>query len=60
MSVLRKPSVTLLPKFAVFLVREGVMEESELEALEADVDREIIEATDKALVAEVPSRGFDL
>jgi 2-oxoisovalerate dehydrogenase E1 component len=44
-----------LPKFAVFLVREGVMEESELEALEADVDREIIEATDKALAAEVPT-----
>jgi 2-oxoisovalerate dehydrogenase E1 component len=44
-----------LPKFAVFLVREGVLEESELEALEADVDREIIEATDKALAADVPS-----
>ncbi|HEY0702068.1 MAG TPA: dehydrogenase E1 component subunit alpha/beta [Candidatus Acidoferrales bacterium] len=44
-----------LPKFAVFLVREGILEESELEALEADVDREIIEATDKALVAEAPS-----
>jgi 2-oxoisovalerate dehydrogenase E1 component len=44
-----------LPKFAVFLVREGVLEESELEALEAEVDREIIEATDKALAADVPS-----
>jgi 2-oxoisovalerate dehydrogenase E1 component len=44
-----------LPKFAVFLVREGVMEESELEALETDVDREIIEATDKALAAEIPA-----
>jgi 2-oxoisovalerate dehydrogenase E1 component len=44
-----------LPKFAVFLVREGVLEESELETLEAEVDREIIEATDKALVADVPS-----
>jgi 2-oxoisovalerate dehydrogenase E1 component len=44
-----------LPKFAVFLVREGVLEESELEALEAEVDREIIEATDKALAAEVPT-----
>lgn len=43
-----------LPKFAVFLVREGVLEESELEALEAEVDREIIEATDKALAAEAP------
>ena len=44
-----------LPKFAVFLVREGVMEESELEALEAEVDREIIEATDRALAAEIPT-----
>jgi 2-oxoisovalerate dehydrogenase E1 component len=44
-----------LPKFAVFLVREGVLEESELETLEAEVDREIVEATDKALVADVPS-----
>ena len=30
-----------LPKFAVFLVREGILEESEIEALEAEVDREI-------------------
>jgi 2-oxoisovalerate dehydrogenase E1 component len=44
-----------LPKFAVFLVREGVLEESELEALEAEVDREIVEATDKALAAEMPA-----
>jgi 2-oxoisovalerate dehydrogenase E1 component len=44
-----------LPKFAVFLVREGVVEESELEALEAEVDREIIEATDRALAAEIPA-----
>ena len=29
-----------LPKFAVFLVREGILEESEIEALEAEVDRE--------------------
>ena len=43
-----------LPKFALFLVREGVMEESELEALEAEVDRELLEATDRALAAEVP------
>src|SRR5271156_1256282 len=43
-----------LPKFAVFLVREGVLDESELEALETEVDREIIEATDRALAAEIP------
>ncbi len=44
-----------LPKFAVFLVREGILEESEIETLEAAVDREIIEATDRALAAELPS-----
>ncbi|MGB7752202.1 MAG: dehydrogenase E1 component subunit alpha/beta [Candidatus Acidiferrales bacterium] len=44
-----------LPKFALFLVREGILEESEIEALEAEVDREIIAATDRALAAEVPT-----
>jgi 2-oxoisovalerate dehydrogenase E1 component len=44
-----------LPKFALFLVREGILEESEIEALEAEVDREIIEATDRALAAELPT-----
>jgi 2-oxoisovalerate dehydrogenase E1 component len=44
-----------LPKFAVFLVREGVIEEGELEALEAEVDRELLDATDRALVAEIPT-----
>jgi 2-oxoisovalerate dehydrogenase E1 component len=44
-----------LPKFALFLVREGILEESEIEALEAEVDREIVAATDRALVAELPS-----
>ncbi len=44
-----------VPKFGLFLVREGVLEEAELEALEAEVDREIIEATDRALAAETPS-----
>jgi 2-oxoisovalerate dehydrogenase E1 component len=44
-----------LPKFAMFMVREGILEESEIEALEAEVDREIIEATDRALAAELPT-----
>jgi 2-oxoisovalerate dehydrogenase E1 component len=44
-----------LPKFAVLLVREGVLDEEEIEALEAEVDREVIEATDRALVAAPPS-----
>ncbi|MFZ0520480.1 MAG: dehydrogenase E1 component subunit alpha/beta [Candidatus Acidiferrales bacterium] len=45
-----------LPKFALFLVREGILEESEIEALEAEVDKEIVEATDRALTAELPAR----
>jgi 2-oxoisovalerate dehydrogenase E1 component len=44
-----------LPKFALFLVREGILEESEINALEAEVDSEIIEATDRALAAELPA-----
>ena len=45
-----------LPKFGLFLVREGVLDESELEAVEADVDREVREAGDRALAAELPSK----
>jgi 2-oxoisovalerate dehydrogenase E1 component len=44
-----------LPKFALFLVREGILEESEIEALETEVDREIVAATDRALAAELPT-----
>jgi 2-oxoisovalerate dehydrogenase E1 component len=44
-----------LPKFALFLVREGILEEGELEALEAEVVREVTEAADRALLAESPS-----
>ena len=43
-----------VPKFGLFLVRQGLVEESEMEALEAEVDREILEATDRALAAEPP------
>jgi len=45
-----------LPKFGLFLVREGILEESEVEALESSVDREITEGTDRALAAELPSK----
>src|SRR5260370_42712861 len=45
-----------LPRFGLFLVREGIVDEKELEALEAEVDREVHEATDKALAAEIPSK----
>jgi 2-oxoisovalerate dehydrogenase E1 component len=46
-----------IPKFGLFLVREGILDERELEAIEADVEREILEATDRALHAEVPSKN---
>ncbi len=45
-----------LPNFGLFLVREGLVDEKELERLEAEVDREVIEATDSALRAELPSK----
>jgi 2-oxoisovalerate dehydrogenase E1 component len=46
-----------LPKFGLFLVREGILDERELEGLEADVDREVIEATDRALKAALPEKN---
>ncbi len=45
-----------IPKFGLFLVRENILDEKELEAFEADVDREVREATDRALQAELPSK----
>src|SRR5256714_588876 len=44
-----------ISKFALFLVREGLLDQKEIEALEASVDREVREATDQALAAEPPS-----
>jgi 2-oxoisovalerate dehydrogenase E1 component len=44
-----------IPKFSLFLVREGILEEHEVEEIEASVDREINDATDKALAAALPS-----
>jgi 2-oxoisovalerate dehydrogenase E1 component len=43
-----------LSKFSLFLVREGLMDQKEIEALEAEVDREVREAADQALGAEPP------
>jgi len=45
-----------IPKFGLFLVRESILDEKELEALEADVDREVREAADRVLQAEMPSK----
>jgi 2-oxoisovalerate dehydrogenase E1 component len=44
-----------IPKFGLFLVREGIAVEKEIEALEAEVDREVRAATDRALAAAPPS-----
>ena len=49
-----------LPKFALFLVREGIVEEHEIEEIEASVDREIAEATDQRAGGGVAFAGFDL
>jgi 2-oxoisovalerate dehydrogenase E1 component len=43
-----------LPKFGLFLVREGILDGAEMEAIEAEVEREILDATDRALAAEMP------
>src|SRR5882724_8589234 len=43
-----------LSKFSLFLIREGVMDQKEIEALEAEVDREVREAADQALAAATP------
>jgi 2-oxoisovalerate dehydrogenase E1 component len=44
-----------LSKFSLFLIREGLMDQKEIEALEAEVDREVRDAADQALAAETPS-----
>src|SRR6266852_5556678 len=44
-----------ISKFSLFLVREGLLDQKEIEALEAEVDREVREAADQALAAELPA-----
>ncbi len=44
-----------VPKFGLFLVREGVLDEREIEAVESEVENEILAATDRALAAEPPA-----
>ncbi|MBI1749600.1 MAG: dehydrogenase E1 component subunit alpha/beta [Acidobacteria bacterium] len=46
-----------VPTFGLFLVREGILEEKELEQIEAEVDRKVLEATDRALAAPLPPSG---
>jgi 2-oxoisovalerate dehydrogenase E1 component len=44
-----------LSKFSLFLVREGLLDQKQIETLETDVDREVRDAADLALAAEPPS-----
>jgi 2-oxoisovalerate dehydrogenase E1 component len=44
-----------LSKFSLFLIREGLLDQKEIETLEAEVDREVREATDQALAAPTPA-----
>ena len=44
-----------ISKFALFLVREGVLDQKQIEELEAGVDQEARDAADEALAAEEPS-----
>jgi len=43
-----------LAKFSVFLIREGILDQKEIEALETNVDREVRDAADEALAAAEP------
>jgi 2-oxoisovalerate dehydrogenase E1 component len=43
-----------ISKFSLFLVREGILDQKQIEALETEVDSEVREAADQALVAEPP------
>src|SRR5262250_1414847 len=42
-------------KFSLFLIREGILDQKQIEALESQVDHEVRQAGDEALAAEVPS-----
>jgi 2-oxoisovalerate dehydrogenase E1 component len=44
-----------ISKIALLLVREGILDQKQIEALEAQVDNEVREAADQALAAEAPA-----
>jgi 2-oxoisovalerate dehydrogenase E1 component len=46
-----------ITRFQLFLVREGILDEKAVDALEKDVDAEIQEASDRAVAAELPKPG---
>ena len=44
-----------ISKFALFLVREGILDQKQIESLEAEIDNEVRDAADQALAAAEPS-----
>jgi 2-oxoisovalerate dehydrogenase E1 component len=44
-----------IKKFSQFLAAEGILNKKDLEKIEKEVEREVLEAADKALVAELPA-----
>jgi 2-oxoisovalerate dehydrogenase E1 component len=44
-----------ISKLALLLVREGILDQKQIESLEAEIDDQIREAADQALAAETPS-----
>ena len=44
-----------LPRFQMFLLREGILDEEGITRLEKEIDREVQEAADRALAAPAPS-----
>jgi 2-oxoisovalerate dehydrogenase E1 component len=44
-----------LPKFAQFLIHEGIQSKKELATMDTEVEAEVREATDRAFVAELPA-----
>jgi 2-oxoisovalerate dehydrogenase E1 component len=44
-----------LAKFSMFLVREGILDQKQIESLEAEVDNEVRDAADEALAAAEPT-----
>jgi len=44
-----------LSKYALFLVREGLLDQKQIEAIEAQVEHEVRQAADQALAAEPPA-----
>jgi 2-oxoisovalerate dehydrogenase E1 component len=44
-----------ISKLALLLVREGILDQKQIESLEAEIDEQVREAADQALAAEAPS-----